>query len=229
MYLGSPDFIITDAGKNFLASSVSMITVNVPVEAHWSISIVERYHTVLCRSYEIISEEVPELAPEMALQMAIKAVNNTVGLDGYVSTLLVFGVYPRMTDYSPPASTVVQHAATVKKAMTEVQRLHTVRQVNNALNIRNGPSSTLTCLYSVKKGLYKLISIDREMCTVELPNGPTKFRLTVVKLYYKDNDLEHKDDEQLAPEEVPPIAPSNTPTPTPQVATPPSKPNNAKA
>ncbi|EED22642.1 conserved hypothetical protein [Talaromyces stipitatus ATCC 10500] len=253
MYLGPPDFIVTDAGKNFvskeftqLASSVSTITVNVPVEAHWSIGVVERYHAVLRRSYEIISEEVPELAPEMALQMAVKAVNDTAGPDGYVPTLLVFGAYPRITDYSPPASTVVQRAAAVKKAMTEVRRLHTVRQVNNALNTRNGPSSTLVHRLPLNsdvlvwreggtgypgkwKGPYKLISIDGETCTVELPNGPTKFRSTVVKPYYKDDDSEHKDDEQPAPEEAPPTAPLNAPTPTPQVATPPSKPNNAKA
>jgi hypothetical protein len=41
MYLGPPDFIVTDAGKNFvskeftqLASSLGTITVSVPVEAH---------------------------------------------------------------------------------------------------------------------------------------------------------------------------------------------------
>ncbi|EED17254.1 hypothetical protein TSTA_023080 [Talaromyces stipitatus ATCC 10500] len=165
---------------------------------------------------------MPELAPEMALQMAIKAVNDTAGPDGYIPTLLIFGAYPQMTDYSPPASMVVQRAATIKKAMTEVRRLHIIRQVNNALNTRNGLSSTLVhrlplnsdvlvwreggTRYPGKwKGLYKLISIDGEMCTVELPNGLTKFRLTVVKPYYKDDDLEHKDDEQLAPEEAPPI------------------------
>ncbi|EED20820.1 conserved hypothetical protein [Talaromyces stipitatus ATCC 10500] len=104
----------------------SMMMVSVPIEAHWLIGTIEHYHAVLYRSYEIISEEVPELAPELALQMAVKAVNDTTGPDGYVPTLLIFRAYPRMMEYSPPTPMVAQRAATVKKAMTEVQRLHTV-------------------------------------------------------------------------------------------------------
>jgi hypothetical protein len=241
-YLGPPDFIVTDAGKNFvskeftqLASSISTITVNVPVEAHWSIGAVERYHAVLRRSYDIISEEVPELAPEMALQMAVKAVNDTAGPDGYVPTLLVFGAYPRMTDYSPPAPTIAQRAAAVKKAMTEVRKLYTIRQVKNALNTRNGPSSTLVHRLPLNsdvlvwreggtgypgkwKGPYNLISIEGETCTVDLPNGPTKFRSTVVKPYYKNEELKQQDEEQSAPEDTPPMTPF---PPAPRVVIPP--------
>lgn len=55
-----------------LAKSVSTITVSVLIKAYWLISAVKCYHAVLLRSYEIISEEVPELAPEIALQMAVK-------------------------------------------------------------------------------------------------------------------------------------------------------------
>lgn len=79
----------------------------------------------------------------MVLQMAVKAVNDTAGSDGYMSTLLVFGAYLRITEYSPPAPIVAQRAAAIKKAMTKVRRLHTIRQINNALNTQNGPSSTL--------------------------------------------------------------------------------------
>ncbi|EED20730.1 conserved hypothetical protein [Talaromyces stipitatus ATCC 10500] len=257
-YLGPPDFIVTDAGKNFvskeftqLASSVSTMTVSVPVEAHWSIGAVERYHAVLRRSYEIISEEVPELAPELALQMAVKAVNDTAGPDGYVPTLLVFGAYPRMTEYRPPAPTVAQRAAAVKKAMTEVRRLHTVRQINDALNTRNGPSSTLIHRLPLNsdvlvwreggtgypgkwKGPYKLISIDGETCTIDLPNGPTKFRSTVVKPYHKDDDPKQENTnnndkaEPYSAPTAPLIEPSNVLPPPPKVAIPPYEPNHTE-
>ncbi|EED20821.1 hypothetical protein TSTA_040150, partial [Talaromyces stipitatus ATCC 10500] len=77
--------------------------------------------------------------------------------------------------------------------------------INDALNTRNRPSSTLIhrlplnldvlvwreggTRYPGKwKGPYKLISINRETCTIDLLNGPTKFRSTVVKLYHKDDD-----------------------------------------
>jgi hypothetical protein len=37
----------------------------------------------------------------MALQMAFKAINDTVGLDGLVLTLLVYGAYPQITEHDP--------------------------------------------------------------------------------------------------------------------------------
>jgi hypothetical protein len=53
-YLGPPDLITHDAGKNFIskefrqyASSLGITTKSVPVEAHWSIGMVERAHPEL--------------------------------------------------------------------------------------------------------------------------------------------------------------------------------------
>jgi hypothetical protein len=71
--------------------------------------------------YQIISEELPDLSKEAALQMAFKAVNDTVGLDGIVPTLLVFGAYPRLVESDAPSSLTVSHRATVlKKTIEEV-------------------------------------------------------------------------------------------------------------
>lgn len=85
-YLGPPDFIVTDAGKNFVSKEFSQFTtalgtttVSVPVEAHWSIGAVERYHAVLRRAYLIVRDEIPDTSSDTALQMAVKAVNDTAG------------------------------------------------------------------------------------------------------------------------------------------------------
>ena len=43
--------------------------------------------------YKIISSELKGTNKELTLQMAIKAVNNSISLDGLVSILLVFGTY----------------------------------------------------------------------------------------------------------------------------------------
>ncbi|KAL3713545.1 hypothetical protein TMatcc_002248 [Talaromyces marneffei ATCC 18224] len=212
MYLGPPDFIVTDAGKNFTskefsrdASSMDIIVTTVPVEAHWSIGAVERYHAVLRGSYEIMKEELPDISAEAALQMAVKAVNDTAGPDGLVPTLLVFGAYPRMTEYDPPAPTITQRAAAVKKAMTEIRRLRAQRQVTDAVNTRNGPSSTAVHRLPLNSdilvwregntgyagkwtGPYKLLVMSNETCIIELPNGPTPFRSTAVKPYYTEID-----------------------------------------
>jgi hypothetical protein len=70
--------------------------------------------------------------------MAIKAVNNTAGPDGLVSTLLVFGTYPRMTTTDTPFLTVTEHSKVITKAMKQIVELHAKRQVTDALRQQNG-------------------------------------------------------------------------------------------
>ena len=45
--------------------------------------------------------------------MAIKAVNNTAGPNGLVPTLLVYGVYLRMSNLDPPAPSIMEQAAVI--------------------------------------------------------------------------------------------------------------------
>ncbi|KAK1995113.1 hypothetical protein LX36DRAFT_683289 [Colletotrichum falcatum] len=73
VYLGPPDWIITDAGLNFHAAkfkraahALSIKVKEIPIEAHNSISKVERYHGALRRAYEIIRNE-SDAEPEVAL------------------------------------------------------------------------------------------------------------------------------------------------------------------
>ena len=134
VYLGPPDQIVHDAGKNFSSAefrqqtkAMAIEVKEVPVEAHNSVGKVERYHAPLRRAYEIISSELEDASEELILQMAVKAVNDSAGPDGLVPTLLVFGAYPRMTDDSPPSPSVVQRAEAIRKATKEVRRLYATR------------------------------------------------------------------------------------------------------
>ena len=94
---------------------MAVSTKSVPVEAYWSIGLVERAHPVLRRAYKIITEELQghRTTKEMNLQMAVKAVNDTAGPDGLVPTLLVFGAYPRMSELDLPAPSITQRAIVV--------------------------------------------------------------------------------------------------------------------
>jgi hypothetical protein len=74
--------------------------------------------------------------------MAVKAVNDTSGPDSLVPTLLVFGAYPRITEFNPPTQSTTQRATAIKKGMEEVSRIRAKTQINKALNERNGPSVT---------------------------------------------------------------------------------------
>jgi hypothetical protein len=82
-----------------LASTVGTKLKIVPIEAHHSIGKLERYHGPLRRAYEIMDQELKRTRKEVLLQMALKAINDSVGPNGLVPTLLVFGAYPRMSEY----------------------------------------------------------------------------------------------------------------------------------
>src|SRR5436190_20856111 len=84
--------------------------------------------------------------------------------------------------------------------MEEVSKIRAQRQVDNALNQRNGPSITAIHDLLINSdvlvwregntgqsgkwtGPFKLLGVDRETCKVQLPSGPTNFRTTTVKPY----------------------------------------------
>ncbi|KAK1992516.1 hypothetical protein LX36DRAFT_588257, partial [Colletotrichum falcatum] len=52
--------------------------------------------------------------------IAIKAINNTTSPNRLMPTLLVFGVYLRISDNSPLLLLITQQAEAVKKAIEEV-------------------------------------------------------------------------------------------------------------
>lgn len=122
-YLGPPDIIKHDAGTQFTsrefkksAALLSISAESVPVEAHSSIGIVERYHGPLRRAYLTLNEELgsaADVSKHMILQMAVKAVNDTASLGDLVPTLVVFRVYTRMTKLDLPAPETVTHAKAV--------------------------------------------------------------------------------------------------------------------
>ena len=147
-YLGSPDLVTANAGKQFMAkefkhyaANIGIIVKNALVEAHYSIGIVERYHGPLQRAYSIITIEIPSIKPDLALQMSFKAINDSVGPNGLVPTLLVFGAYSRMTEQDAPSPSITQHAVAMRKAIDEVRRFTASRRINDGLNTRNGPST----------------------------------------------------------------------------------------
>jgi hypothetical protein len=196
--------VIHDPGTNFAsqefrdnAKVVGTEVKEMPVEAHNSIGLVERYHVPLKRAFKIISSELPDLHKEERLQMSIKAVNDTAGPDGLTPTLLVFGAYPRLTSTDAPAASIIERAAAIKLAMADVRKCHAARKVSEALRMRNGPRTSHLMDLSIDsevlvwregkgwKGPYRLLAMDGQTCQLDLPHGPTSFRSTSVKPYYR--------------------------------------------
>jgi len=237
VYIGPPDIIAHDAGKNFAseefrqhAATMAITTKGVPVEAHQSIGIVERYHAPLRRAYNVLREELKNarIDKDIMLQMAVKAVNDTAGPNGLIPTLLVFGAYPRMTTLDPPAPSITQRAAAIKSAMREVRKCHAERQVADALRMRNGPNTRNVLDLPINSdvlvwrekdgwnGPYKLLSTEGETCTISMPSGPVQFRSTVVKPYYtREEEVDDIEQEEIT-ETTETLTPSQTQSPRPR-------------
>jgi len=76
--------------------------------------------------------------------MALKAVNDSLGPEGLVPTLLVFRVYPRISYLDLPAPLIAQRATAIQKAITKIVKVRAKMTTNNALNTRNSPDIQLT-------------------------------------------------------------------------------------
>ena len=59
----------------------------------------------------------------MAIAISIKAINDTASPNGLVPTLLVYRAYPRISKLDPPAPSIMERAAAIRKAMAEIVKL----------------------------------------------------------------------------------------------------------
>ena len=78
-----------------------------------------------------------KISKKLKLQMTIKTVNDTASPNGLVFTLLVFEAYSRMHHLDSSASNIIQRAAAISKAMGEMKKIMTKKQIRDVLNIRN--------------------------------------------------------------------------------------------
>ena len=104
-------------------------------------------------------------------------------------------------------------------AMEEIARIRAKKQVDDALNQRNGPSVTTIHNLPLNSdvlvwregntgqsgrwtGPFKLLGIVGETCKVQLPSRPTDFRTTAVKPYLQPEPEEPNEepDEELTEE-----------------------------
>lgn len=208
VYLGPPDIITHDAAKVFLSdefcTNSSLLNIKlkpVPVEAANTMSFVERYHDPIRRCYRIVKSECSTLDEISALQMSVKAVNDSIGPDGLIPTLLVYGAIPRLglpTD--KPSPDMHSRALALRKATESMSRYFAKRQVDSAVKTRNGPDVSenhqipigyQVLVYRTKRkkweGPYKLINRKGETYTLLMPYGPDDFRSTHVKQFFDEN------------------------------------------
>ena len=159
-YLGPPEIVTYDASINFdfmeFCAKTKMLGITyhqIPVEAHWSIEKVEKYHAPMYRTYNIIQAEIQGIiSKNIMLQIAFKAVNDTAGPNGLVLTLFIFGAYPCIIMDSLPLSSQQQQANVMAKAMSKLCKLKVRRGVQNVLNICYGLNTIQTLPLALNLG-----------------------------------------------------------------------------
>jgi hypothetical protein len=148
-YLESLDLITSDANKQFIAREFKQYAFNmsvrvniVSIETHHSIDMIERYHEFLRSVYAIIVAKISNIDSKSILQMIFKTLNDSINFDVLIFTLLIFDAYFRIIEMNVLSSTITQRFIAMRKTMNEVRKSIVIRQLNDALNIRNDSSST---------------------------------------------------------------------------------------
>ena len=68
---------------------------------------VKYYYSPLHRIYHIITAELLDISKDIALQIAFKVINNFIGPNSFIPTLLVFRAYPYIVKSNTPNPTVI--------------------------------------------------------------------------------------------------------------------------
>jgi hypothetical protein len=102
VYIGMPDVVTTHHGTQFnlrdfeLALSYHVVKQQyAAVESRHSLGANERAHAVLRRVYLKTRLDNPNISQQLAIAYSQKAINKTIGTDGIIPTLLVYGSMPR--------------------------------------------------------------------------------------------------------------------------------------
>lgn len=110
------------------------------------------YHTFIQRVYRILKHEGKDIDDDLALMI----VDDTVGTEVLVPTLLIYVMLPRTgLTVNKPATSTYHLASTMHKASIAVHMLFAQRQKQDALRMRNG--SSVTSVHEVSIGKHVLV------------------------------------------------------------------------
>jgi transposase InsO family protein len=147
IYTGYPDRLRIDSGSAFTSVKWKTliesrgITLSISgVKAHNSLGIGERYHGPLRRVYQKIEDEFPHVGPALLTQIAVKSINDTIGTNGLVPSLLVLDVVPRFPPMSIDLPKQRDRMAALAAAQMEMSAIVSENRIIAALN-HNVPSS----------------------------------------------------------------------------------------
>ena len=74
--------------------------------------------------------------------MAIKAINNTAGPNSLILILLIFSIYPRISEMSLLSPSIMTRATAIHKVIKELSNIRAHHQVKDILAMQNSPNIT---------------------------------------------------------------------------------------
>lgn len=150
VFTGFPSIIAADRQpafrSTFFKSTCNQLGIHAkitPTESHNSLSICERYHSIIRRVFNRLKCDFPALNNNTKLAVTTHAVNNTAGPDGLVPTLLLFGTTPRISlpNLCNMGPTNRARFKAMDAARREMETITAQRRVKLALKHNIGPDS----------------------------------------------------------------------------------------
>lgn len=142
VFTGFPNIIAHDRGNNFSSDFFQLAcaefginTSEKPTESHNSLSLCERYHSIIRRIFRKLRLNFPDMSKETLLSLSTHAGNTTAGSEGLTPSLLVFGAIPRLPigNLTSIPPTQKQRFEAMKMAREEMYTITAERRIKQAL------------------------------------------------------------------------------------------------
>jgi transposase InsO family protein len=141
VYTGYPNRLRVDAGSIFSSNrwkKVSDMTgirlIISGVGAHNSLGIGERLHEPLRRIYKKVQMDYPHIPLRTVLKLTVKAMKYTIGGNGQIPSLIVFGVTPRYPALSKELPNQKERMEVISAAQREINSIIVELRIATALN-----------------------------------------------------------------------------------------------
>ena len=172
---------------------------DVPTESPNSMGLGERYHGPLRRIFLKLNEDASLLDDNLKLNFAYKSMNDTLGPEGYVPTLLVYGMLPRIPlgDRHESTPNQSERMKGLSIARTEMEQIVASLRLKTAA-VRNSPVSlldsealpgTMVLVYrkysKIWEGPFELSRISGKTAYIKTDDRAEKpFSVTCVRPFY---------------------------------------------
>jgi len=155
VYTGFPEIVRLDRQSGFTADEFRNYAKNVGVnlqfsgiESHNAIGSGERYHMPLRRVFNVLKKEHTSLNDKNILRIALKGINDTMGPNGLVPSLLVFGVLPSFPSPSRNTPDQQERFEALRNARAEMESIVAEQRIRKALKSKLPPATK----YLIKPG-----------------------------------------------------------------------------